>query len=80
MKCPVKSGVRNEETTKDSLIAQAQNGSVAYLARVRIMRDGSTYHDTKTFDRHPARSWIKMRDGERPTPGVIAECLRGAAN
>jgi len=30
-----------------------KDGSVAYLARVRIMRDGFPYHETKTFDRRP---------------------------
>ena len=49
-----------------------KNGSVAYRARVRVMRDGVTYHETETFDRRPAAAtWIKQRERELAKPGVI---------
>lgn len=50
-----------------------KNGSVAFMARVRVMHDGVTYHDTETFDRRPAAtSWIKKRERELRKPSVIA--------
>lgn len=37
-----------------------KDGSNSYLARVRVMREGTSYHETKTFDRRPAATaWIK---------------------
>ncbi|WP_119390683.1 tyrosine-type recombinase/integrase [Taklimakanibacter lacteus] len=49
-----------------------KNGSVAYRARVRVMRDGVTYHETETFDRRPAATaWMKQRERELAKPGVI---------
>ena len=54
---------------------ERKDGSVAYLARVRVMRDGITYHETETFDRRPiATSWIKKRERELAVPGAIADC------
>ncbi len=48
-----------------------KDDSVAFMARVRVMRDGVTYHDTETFDRRPvATSWIKKR--ELAKPGAIS--------
>ena len=39
-----------------------KDGSVGYMARVRVMRDGVTYHETDTFDRRPAAvAWMKKR-------------------
>ncbi len=44
-----------------------KNGSVAYRARVRVMRDGVTYHETETFDRRPAAAtWIRRSAARRP--------------
>ena len=49
-----------------------KDDSVAFMARVRVMRDGVTYHETETFDRrHAATSWIKKRERELAGPGVI---------
>lgn len=49
-----------------------KDDSVAFMARVRVMRDGITYHETETFDRRPAAtSWIKKRERELAKPGVI---------
>ncbi len=49
-----------------------KDDSVAFMARVRVMRDGVTYHETETFDRRPAAtSWIKKRERELAKPGVI---------
>lgn len=53
-----------------------KDGSVAYLARVRVTRDGAAYHETETFDRRvAARLWIKKRERELAKPGVITSCL-----
>jgi hypothetical protein len=36
-----------------------KDGSIAYMARVRVVRDGEAYHETETFDRRPAAAaWI----------------------
>ncbi len=49
-----------------------KDGSVGYRARVRVMRDGLTYHETETFDRRPtATAWMKERERELAKPGVI---------
>lgn len=51
-----------------------KDGSVAFIARVRVMRGGFAYHETETFDRRPAAtSWIKKREHEIAKPWVIAE-------
>ncbi|CDN54219.1 Hypothetical protein RG1141_CH18790 [Neorhizobium galegae bv. officinalis bv. officinalis str. HAMBI 1141] len=40
-----------------------KDGSVSYMARVRVMRDGASYHETETFDRRPAAAaWMKKRE------------------
>lgn len=50
-----------------------KDGSVGYMARVRVMRDGVTYHETDTFDRRPAASaWMKKRERELVKPSAIA--------
>lgn len=49
-----------------------KDGSVGYRARVRVMRDGMTYHETDTFDRRPAAAaWMKKRERELAKPGAI---------
>lgn len=46
-------------------IRKRKDGSSSYLARMRLMRDGTSYHETKTFDRRPAATaWIKKREKE----------------
>lgn len=51
-----------------------KDGTASYMARVRVMREGTTYHETKTFDRRPAATaWIKKRERELARPGAIAE-------
>jgi integrase len=51
-----------------------KDGSVGYMARVRVMRDGATYHETETFDRRPAAAaWMKKRERELAKPGAIDE-------
>lgn len=34
--------------------ARGKEVAFAFMPRVRVMRDGVTYHATKTFDRRPA--------------------------
>lgn len=51
-----------------------KDGSVAYRARVRVMQDGVTYHETETFDRRPAAAaWISKRERELSKPGAVAK-------
>ncbi|AMM86703.1 site-specific integrase [Martelella sp. AD-3] len=51
-----------------------RDGSQSYRARVRVMREGSVYHETKTFDRRPAAAaWIKKREKELARPGALEE-------
>lgn len=55
-----------------------KDGSVGYRARVRVMRDGQTYHETETFDRRPAATaWMKQRERELAKPGVIDHVKSG---
>lgn len=64
-----------------------KDGSHSYRARVRVMRGGTVYHETKTFDRRPAATtWIMKREKElakAPTPfpleALEAELLRTLA-
>ena len=51
-----------------------KDGSHSYRARVRVMREGTVYHETKTFDRRPAATtWIKKREKELAKPGALEE-------
>lgn len=55
-------------------IRKRKEGSSSYLARVRVMREGTSYHETKTFDRRPAAAaWIKKREKELAEPGALEE-------
>ncbi|QMV32766.1 hypothetical protein 2A_00014 [Ralstonia phage Darius] len=50
-----------------------KDGSIAYMARVRIMRDGAVVHkETETFDREAAaKAWVKKRETALAEPGAI---------
>ncbi|MDK3073791.1 site-specific integrase [Sedimentitalea sp. JM2-8] len=53
-------------------ITKRKDGSHSYRARVRVMREGSVYHETMTFDRRAAAStWMKKRERELARPGAI---------
>lgn len=53
-------------------IRKRKDGSSGYLARVRVMREGTSYHETKTFDRRPAATaWIEKREKELAKPGAL---------
>ncbi|CDZ66005.1 Hypothetical protein NGAL_HAMBI2605_42790 [Neorhizobium galegae bv. orientalis] len=53
-----------------------KDGSVSYMARLRVMRDGATYHETETFNRRPvAAAWMKKRERELEKPGAIAGAI-----
>lgn len=49
------------------------NGTVAYLAKIAIMRDGRVvFRQSQTFDRRPAATaWIEKRERELSKPGGI---------
>lgn len=75
----MKSRVPNEDSTMGTITERKRkDGSAAFMARVRVMRDGFAYHETETFDRRPtATSWIKKRERELAKPGVIDEYKAG---
>ena len=56
---------------------ERKDGSVGYMARVRVMRDGKTYHETETFDRRPAATaWMRNAKIE---VGGLAQLLQRRA-
>lgn len=49
-----------------SILANARKAVSGYMARMRVMQDGVTYHETEAFDRRPAASgWHKTHDSQR---------------
>ncbi|WP_328286101.1 hypothetical protein [Martelella mediterranea] len=53
-------------------IRRANEKSSSYHARVRVMREGTSYHETRTFDRRPAATaWIRKREKELARPGTL---------
>ena len=53
------------------------NGRFGYRARVRIMRDGVTYHEMETLDRKPAAmAGMKKRETELAKPRAIDNTKR----
>jgi integrase len=49
------------------------DGTIAYLAKTAIMREGKVHRESRTFDRRPAAAtWIKNREAELDKPGAIA--------
>ena len=53
-------------------IRKRKDGNSGYLACVRVMREGTSYHETKTFDRRPAATaWIEKREKELAKPGAL---------
>jgi hypothetical protein len=48
------------------------DGTMAYLAKVAIMKDGEPFRESRTFDRRPAATaWIEKREKELAVPGAI---------
>lgn len=58
-----------------------RDGSRAYTAQIRIMRDGTTVHsEAQTFDRRPAAAaWLKKRETELSEPGAIENLTKPQA-
>ena len=58
-----------------------RDGSKAYTAQIRIMRDGATVHnEAQTFDRRPAASaWLKKRETELSEPGILEKLTKRQA-
>ncbi|WP_311276116.1 site-specific integrase [Methylobacterium sp. WCS2018Hpa-22] len=55
-----------------------KDGTSGFTARVRVMQDGRSYHESQTFDRRTAAvAWIKRRETELSSPGGLAK-LKGA--
>ncbi|OHV24967.1 site-specific integrase [Rhizobium sp. RMa-01] len=49
-----------------------KNGTIGYLAKISIMRDGAVHRENKTFDREKAAAaWIVKREEELNQPGAI---------
>lgn len=54
------------------------DGSLAFLARVRVRRDGKTHLETQTFDRRAAaEKWMKRREVELAAPGAMKKAASG---
>ncbi len=52
-----------------STLANARKAVSGDMARMRVMQDGVTYHETEAFDRRPAMSgWRKTPDSQRFSP------------
>lgn len=48
--------------------------AVVATFRVRVMREGSVYHETKTFDRCPAATaWNRNHEKDLARPGALEE-------
>lgn len=49
-----------------------KDGTIGYMARLRIMRNGETYAETETFDRKAAaQTWLTQREAELSQPGAF---------
>jgi integrase len=49
-----------------------KDGTVGYMARIRIMRDGQSHSEIETFDRKAdAQAWMKRRETELARPGAL---------
>ena len=59
-------------------VRKRKDGSTAYHAQVRIMRQGVTvYQETQTFDRKTtAQAWVKRIETEMAAPGAIEKSKR----
>lgn len=57
-----------------------QNGTVAYMAKIILKRDGEIIHrESKTFDRErAAAAWIAKREAELEKPGAIERAKTSA--
>lgn len=57
-----------------SIATHKRKGGSSCLARVRVIREGISYHETKTFDRRPAATaYIKKREKDLAKPGALEE-------
>ncbi|WP_338615566.1 site-specific integrase [Pigmentiphaga sp. CHJ604] len=49
-----------------------KDGSIGYTAQIRLMREGKTYTESKTFDRRQAAAaWLAKREKELADPGTF---------
>ena len=60
------------------VVRKRKSGEPAYLARIRIKKDGAVvYTENQTFDRRAmATAWIKKRETELAVPGAIERSQR----
>jgi len=48
------------------------DGTIAYLAKISIMRAGKVHRESRTFDRRPAaETWLSKRERELSKPGAL---------
>lgn len=53
-----------------TITARKRNdGTIGYMAHVRVMQDSVTYHETKAFDKRLASAvWMKRRERDLAKP------------
>lgn len=57
-----------------SITTRKRKDGSSCLARVQEIREGTSYHETKTFDRRPAATaCIKKREKDLAKPGALEE-------
>lgn len=64
------------------VVRKRKSGDPAYLARIRIKKDGAVvYTENQTFDRRAAAAaWIKKRETELAVPGAIERSNRSGVS
>ncbi len=64
------------------VVRKRKSGEPAYLARIRIKKDGAVvYTENQTFDRRAtAAAWIKKRETELAVPGAIERSNRAGVS
>ena len=60
-----------------SIIARKRaDGTIAYLAKIAIMRGDLMFREARTFDRRPAaNAWIENREKELAQPGALERSI-----
>ena len=55
-----------------------KDGSTAFMAQIRLARDGQIFRETKTFERkQAAAAWLEKREAELSVPGGVERARAG---